>query len=131
MRRMSWRRKRARPLAAALVVLALCVPAHAQDSRTDVKARAQLHPFAENGALEAQGVLSTGAFTTALVLSPSPIFEQPDTSLEPLRVAKEGSALRLVEQSGEWCKVEFQDPQYGRRLGYIQTKFVQVNRPSR
>jgi hypothetical protein len=66
-------------------------------------------------------------FQTVVVVSAAPIFVVPDGTREPLRVAKEGSTLRLIQQDGEWCNVEFQDPQYGRRTGYVQTKFVKVN----
>jgi hypothetical protein len=62
---------------------------------------------------------------TVVVLAAAPILLSPDATSEPLRVAKEGSVLRLVERDGEWCNVEFQDPQYGRRIGYIQSKYVQ------
>lgn len=72
--------------------------------------------------------LSVGriASNTVLVVAAAPIFLLPDASRAPLRVAKEGSALRLIERTGDWCNVEFQDPDYGRRVGYIQAKFVQL-----
>ena len=62
----------------------------------------------------------------AVVRTSAPIFVVPDASREPLRMAKEGSALRLLEQEGGWCKVEFEDPQYGRRIGYVEARFVRV-----
>jgi hypothetical protein len=55
-----------------------------------------------------------------------PIFLLPDTSREPLRVARSGSRMNLIHQEGGWCNVEFMDPQLGRRVGYVQTKFVKV-----
>jgi hypothetical protein len=60
-----------------------------------------------------------------VVIADAPIFLLPDSTREPLRVAKQGSALRLIEQAGDWDRIEFQDPEYGRRVGYIQTKFAQ------
>ena len=59
----------------------------------------------------------------------APIFVLPDANRQPLRVVRAGSTLRLVEQSGEWTYVQFSDPDYERRFGYIQTKFVQVMAP--
>lgn len=66
---------------------------------------------------------------TAVTLVAAPIFLEPNATRQPLRVAKEGSVLRLLEDSGEWCQVEFQDPQFGRRVGYIQSKFVRISDP--
>src|SRR5438067_902579 len=63
---------------------------------------------------------------TVVVSAAAPIFLRPNVDLDPLRVAKEGSTLRLIEQGPEWTLVEFQDPQFGRRGGYIQTKFVDI-----
>src|SRR4029078_12823192 len=42
---------------------------------------------------------------------------------------KEGSTLRLVEKSDEWCTVQFQDPEFGLRTGYIQTRFLLLVSP--
>ena len=61
---------------------------------------------------------------TVVVSAPAPIYLQPNASLEPFRVAKEGSALRLLERAPDWSRIQFQDPEYGRRIGYIQTKFL-------
>lgn len=60
------------------------------------------------------------------VLSNSPIYLLPDENREPLRIAKLGSILRVKERSGDWLNVEFQDPQFGRRTGYIQARSVRA-----
>jgi hypothetical protein len=56
----------------------------------------------------------------------APIFVQPDTSVQPLRVAKAGSALNVIasDVNPNWYRVEFQDPQFGRRVGYVEKRFV-------
>jgi len=67
------------------------------------------------------------------VVSAAPIYVQPDATRQPLRVAKEGSMLRVVQsdaQFADWTCVEFADPQYGRRVGYVQTKFLRVMTPA-
>ena len=66
------------------------------------------------------------SLSRAIVTIAAPIFAQPDASRVPLRIAKEGSVLLLVEQQGEWCRIQFQDPQYGLREGYIQSQFVRI-----
>ena len=66
-------------------------------------------------AVAAQAVGSRVVTTTD-----APIFVKPDTSRTPLRVAKEGSALLVMSEDGEWYQVEFDDPQWGRRSGFVQ-----------
>ena len=63
---------------------------------------------------------------SALVTADAPIYIQPEMGRQPLRVAKAGSMLRIVGACDEWCNIEFQDPTYGRRVGYIQTKFLRL-----
>ena len=55
----------------------------------------------------------------------APVFVQPDAALQPLRVAKVGSALNVAgDVNSNWYRVEFQDPQFGRRVGYVEKRFV-------
>jgi hypothetical protein len=62
----------------------------------------------------------------AYVQVDAPVFVLPDATRQPLRVAKEGSVLRLLNEDSEWCNVDFDDPQFGRRVGYIQKQYVVV-----
>ena len=45
----------------------------------------------------------------------------------PLRVAKERSVLLLISTTADWSHVEFQDPEHGRRAGYVERKFVRIS----
>ena len=61
--------------------------------------------------------------SSVYVVTEAPIMGLPDASRVPLRIAKEGSELRLLGgEDGEWYNVDFADPQFGRRVGYIQAK---------
>lgn len=62
---------------------------------------------------------------SVIVVAAAPIFVLPDQSRVPLRVAKEGTTLKVLGIDGEWFNVEFQDPEVGRRVGYIQQKYLQ------
>ncbi len=64
----------------------------------------------------------------ATVTSNAPIYIQPGAQV-PLRVAKPGTALKVLKEEGEWLEVEFNDPQFGRRVGWVEKKLVQVSRP--
>ncbi len=66
---------------------------------------------------------------TATVTTTAPIYLRPEATLTPLRTAAVGTTLRVLEETGDWLQVEFQDPQYGRRIGHVQAKNVRVNRP--
>src|SRR5262245_17546415 len=64
---------------------------------------------------------------TATVTATAPVFGSPNANQSPLRVAREGSALLPIDTSPEWTQVEFQDPDLGRRVGYVQTKYVRIS----
>src|SRR5262245_61126553 len=63
---------------------------------------------------------------TATTTTSAPVFASPNADRTPLRVAREGSVVLLLEVNGDWCLVEFQDPEYGRRSGYVQTRLVRI-----
>ncbi|HJR58289.1 MAG TPA: hypothetical protein VJ813_02780 [Vicinamibacterales bacterium] len=64
----------------------------------------------------------------ATVAVEAPIFIQPGAQT-PLRVAKVGTSLKVLQEEGEWVEVEFSDPQFGRRVGWVQKKLVRIFRP--
>jgi len=64
----------------------------------------------------------------ATVTSAAPIFIQPGAQT-PLRVAKSGTSLKVMQEEGEWAQVEFSDPQFGRRVGWVEKKLLRVFRP--
>jgi hypothetical protein len=66
----------------------------------------------------------------AVVQTAAPIFLLPDTTRVPLRTAAPNTRLRVIEEGPEgWVKVEFQDPQFGPRTGYIQATHITIRRP--
>jgi hypothetical protein len=67
------------------------------------------------------------AARTVTLTVDAPVFPGPSTDQAPLRIGKAGSVLRLVSVNGDWCQVEFNDPERGRRTGYVQTKNLQLS----
>jgi hypothetical protein len=59
--------------------------------------------------------------TTTLKVS-APVFVLPDASRTPLAVLPAGTYLKVREESGEWLTVEFPDPRWGPRVGYVLKK---------
>ena len=66
---------------------------------------------------------------TAIVRQPAPIYLYPDSSRIPLRTASEGTTLRVLSTQGDWLQVEFNDPQFGPRVGWVRRGLVAVNTP--
>src|SRR5262245_34259048 len=66
----------------------------------------------------------------AIVTTAAPIFVLPDVNRVPLRTAAVNSRLRVLEEKPEgWVRVEFQDPQFGKRIGFIERRHVTIQRP--
>jgi hypothetical protein len=76
--------------------------------------------------LSCAGSLAQAREDRAIVLEDAPIMLLPDATRTPLRVAAKGTSLVMLENDGEWLRVEFQDPQYGLRFGYIEARFVRI-----
>ena len=49
----------------------------------------------------------------------SGIFVVPDATRTPLRVLEPGTRIKVLEATEEWLQVEFRDPQWGPRVGYV------------
>jgi len=64
---------------------------------------------------------------TVTLTADAPVFADPSTDRPPLRIGKAGSVLRLLSVNGDWCQVEFNDPERGNRTGYVQTKNLQLS----
>src|SRR5262245_12340009 len=62
-----------------------------------------------------------------IVTNAAPIFLLPDNTRTPLRVASVGSRLGLIKVEGDWYNIEFRDPLYGERVGYIEKKFTHLS----
>lgn len=67
------------------------------------------------------------AQTTATVSNNAPIYIRAEVTPTPLRVAAPGTKLRVLRDSEEWLQVEFGDPQYGRRVGWLQRGYVTLD----
>jgi hypothetical protein len=54
------------------------------------------------------------------------VFLGPDATLTPLRQLPTGMRLRILDTTGDWLRVEFDDTQFGRRVGFVQKSLVRV-----
>ena len=63
---------------------------------------------------------------SAVVIEEAPVYLLPDETRKPLRMLPVSTALTVSRTQGEWLEVTFNDPQFGRRTGWIQQKYVKV-----
>ena len=52
--------------------------------------------------------------------SGAPIFVSAHRAPTPLLVVSQGSEFRLLGVEGEWYRVEFNDPRWGKRVGFVE-----------
>ncbi len=65
---------------------------------------------------------------TAVALVNTPVYVAPVATNEPLRIAAAGTSFVVLGEEGEWTRVQFQDPQWGRRIGYVASKDLKARR---
>jgi hypothetical protein len=68
-------------------------------------------------------ILETGGIVEA-----APAYLLPDASRTPLRILPQGTSVRILEEAGDWIRLEFNDPDFGPRVGYVQRKYVQYKK---
>lgn len=66
---------------------------------------------------------------TVNVNTPIYVKPSPPAGTLPLRVAAAGTILKVVGEEGEWLQVQFKDPQWGVRTGWVSAVSVTVSRP--
>jgi len=73
-------------------------------------------------------VISTPASAQqfATVTTNAPIYAAAQETPTPLRVAAVGSRLRVVSTEGDWVQVEYNDPQLGRRVGWVLRHYISL-----
>jgi hypothetical protein len=64
---------------------------------------------------------------TATVTANAPIFIGPEVSETPLRVAAPGTVLIVLDRRADWIQVQFNDQQWGRRVGWVHRALVATN----
>jgi hypothetical protein len=62
----------------------------------------------------------------ATVTTNAPIYAAAEETPTPLRVAAVGSRLRVLSTVGDWVQVEYNDPQLGRRVGWVLRHYISL-----
>jgi hypothetical protein len=69
---------------------------------------------------------SASAQQFATVTTNAPIYATAEETPTPLRVAAVGSRLRVLSTEGDWVQVEYNDPQLGRRVGWVLRHYISL-----
>jgi hypothetical protein len=69
---------------------------------------------------------TAGAQQFATVTTNAPIYAAAEETPTPLRVAAVGSRLRVITTQGDWVEVEYNDPQLGRRVGWVLRHYISL-----
>ena len=62
----------------------------------------------------------------ATVTTNAPIYAAPEETPTPLRVAAVGTRLRVLSTQEYWVQVEYNDPQLGRRTGWVMRHYISL-----
>jgi hypothetical protein len=78
-------------------------------------------------AAAAQTARQTTPRQMATVTANAPIYIGAAVSPTPLRVAAPGTILKVLQQQDDWIQVEFSDPQWGPRVGWVQRSLLKLS----
>jgi len=65
----------------------------------------------------------------AAVSEAAPVYLRPDASLIPLRQLPAGATVTVGQVRDSWVQITFDDSQFGRRTGWIESRFVTLYPP--
>jgi len=64
----------------------------------------------------------------ATVTASAPIYIEPKPLKTPLKTLDVGTAVDVLEELGDWSRVRFPDPLLGPRIGYLETRLLDIVR---
>jgi hypothetical protein len=64
---------------------------------------------------------------TATVTASAPVYLYAAGSQVPLRVLEPGTLVQVLGDEGDWVEVQFDDPQWDRRIGWVQRSLLKFN----
>ena len=84
------------------------------------------HPEPEAGAKATAQVAAPAPGQLLTLTIGAPIFVTAQKGPTPLLVVSKGSGFRFLGVEGEWYRVEFNDPRWGKRVGFVENKHAIV-----
>jgi opacity protein-like surface antigen len=60
------------------------------------------------------------------ILVAAPVYLRPDANLQPLRTLDAGTPVKVLQENGDWIRIEFNDRILGPRTGYVMRKYIQL-----
>ena len=56
----------------------------------------------------------------------APVYLRPDTNRQPLRTLDAGTSVKVLQENGDWIRIEVNDRVLGPRVGYVLRKYLQL-----
>lgn len=72
--------------------------------------------------------MATPRFETGVFISSANVYLKPDPSRTPLRTLPAGTVVKILDKQADWLHIEFADPQFGPRMGYVARTVVRLDR---
>jgi hypothetical protein len=84
-------------------------------------------PKPETGAKATAEVAAPAPSQLLTLTSGAPIFVTAHKAPTPLLVVSNGAGFRFLGAEGEWYRVEFDDPRWGKRVGFVEKKHATLS----
>ena len=68
--------------------------------------------------------------STGVLTANEPVFLLPDATRTPLTTLVKGTTVRIIQRQGDWYRIEFRDPQFGNRVGYVRAASLTLLPPA-
>jgi len=94
-------------------------------SKTDISTGAEAERELLSDAAATRGLASPGQFVT--IVTQTPLFVTANRNQTPLTVFPKSTTLKVLAVEGGWYQVEFDDPRWGRRVGFVDQKSAVVS----
>jgi len=65
----------------------------------------------------------------ATVTASAPVYIEPKALKTPLKTLDVDTAVDVLEEAEDWSRVRFPDAQFGPRIGFVETKLLEIVRP--
>jgi hypothetical protein len=66
--------------------------------------------------------------TAAITTATTPVYISPAVGRTPLKELPANTRVRVLGQKGDWTQIEFDDSKWGRRVGWVESKRLRIEK---
>lgn len=82
--------------------------------------------FATQAAAQVPAPPAQRPMAKAIAITPIYVSAPPNLTLGPIRTAAVGTVFLVLGEKGDWVNVQFNDPDYGARVGWVDKKLIAI-----